>query len=364
MKEIKVSLNCRQDYSIIIGNNLLKNIPAYLNSLKLPKEIFIVTNTLIKKKYGKELSSSLRKGGFSFRFYTVIDSEKAKSISSAVRLVETLADYARHKKITVFAFGGGVVGDLASFIASIYKRGVPLVHIPTTLLAQIDSSIGGKTAIDLTIAKNLVGTFYQPRLVVCDLRLLASLDKRQIRSGLAEAIKYAVIKDRRLFSFLEQRFHSIFSLDIPTLEHLVYECARIKAKIVELDEKEEKGIRTILNFGHTIGHAIESAGGYTKYSHGEAIALGMIAASRISRSLGLLHPETLQRVLNLITNIGLPQEISDIREKDVLRAYKLDKKFIGRTNRLVLLKDIGRTSVCQNISEKAINNAIRELFIL
>ena len=238
------------------------------------------------------------------------------------------------------------------------------MHIPTTLLAQIDSSIGGKTAIDLNIAKNLVGTFYQPRLVICDLRLLASLDKRQIRSGLAEAIKYAVIKDRRLFSFLEQRFHSIFSRDIPTLEHLVYECAGIKAKIVGLDEKEEKGIRTILNFGHTIGHAIESAGGYTKYSHGEAIALGMIAASRISRSLGLLHPETLQRVLNLITNIGLPQEISDIREKDVLRAYKLDKKFIGRTNRLVLIKDIGKTSVCQNISEKAINNAIRELFII
>lgn len=364
MKEIKVSLSSRQNYSIIIGNNLLKNIPVYLSSLKLPKEIFIVTNTLIKNKYGKELGRSLRKGGFSFRFYTVIDSEKAKSISSAVRLVETLADYARHKKITVVAFGGGVVGDLASFIASIYKRGVPVVHIPTTLLAQIDSSIGGKTAIDLTIAKNLVGTFYQPRLVVCDLRLLASLDKRQIKSGLAEAIKYAIIKNRKLFSFLEQKFHSIFSRDIPTLEHLVYECAKIKAGIVGLDEKEEKGIRTILNFGHTIGHAIEAAGGYTKYSHGEAIALGMIAASRISRGLGLLSEEALQRILNLITNIGLPQEISDIREKDVLKAYKLDKKFIGRTNRLVLLKDIGKTCVCQNISEKAINNAIRELFII
>lgn len=362
MKTIRVNLKERS-YSVCIGRGILKHLPGYLKSLKLPQELFIVTNSQVKHRFGSALKSCLKKGGFSSFFYSTIDSEKAKSITNAVRLVEALADYARQKKITVLAFGGGVVGDLSSFIASIYKRGVPLVQVPTTLLAQIDSSIGGKTAIDLSIAKNLAGTFYQPRLVFCELDFLNTLDKKQIRAGMSEAVKYAIIKDEGLFRFLEENYRQFFFKDMRALTHLVYECARIKSRIVELDEREEKGLRTVLNFGHTIGHATEAAGEYLKYSHGEAVALGMLAACRLSQRLGMLDSAAYERILNLIAKLGLPQEISALKEKDVLKAYKLDKKFIGRTNRFVLIKGIGRPVVCENVPQEAIHKAIRELFV-
>lgn len=363
MKNIKVNIGTKS-YNIVIGYDAIKHLPFKLKDLGFTKEeIFIVTNNQIKKRYAGILKSILKKDGFYTKFYTTIDSEKAKSINNSVKLIESLAEYAKQKKVIICAFGGGVVGDLASFVASIYKRGIPLIQIPTTLLAQIDSSIGGKTAIDLRIAKNLVGTFYQPRLVICDSNFLMSLDKKQLRAGLAEAVKYAVIKDEKLFSFLEEKYHSILSRDIETLERLVYECAKIKAKIVEVDEKEEKGIRTILNFGHTIGHAIEAAGDYGRYNHGEAITLGMLSAARISQNIGILSSAIYQRIANLIANIGLPQEVTGIKEKDVLKAYKLDKKFIGKTNRFVLIKGIGSPVVYKDIPEKIIFNSIKELFI-
>lgn len=365
MKKIEVQLEGKKrSYPIVIGKNILSSLPRYFESLKLPRDLFIVTNNHIKKQYARWLKEALRKKNFTLKFYPTLDSEKAKSIASAVRLVEALADYSRQRKIAVVALGGGVVGDLASFIASIYKRGVPLIHLPTTLLAQIDSSIGGKTAIDLALAKNLVGTFYQPRLVFCDLSFLLTLDKRQLRAGLAEALKYAIIKDRNLFYFLEENYRSILSKDLESLEHLVFECARIKAKIVASDEKEEKGLRTILNFGHTIGHAIEAAGNYERYSHGEAVAMGMFSACRISQNLGFLEAKICQRIIHLIAAIGFTQEITGIREEDVLMAYRLDKKFVGKVNRLVLIKDIAKPWVCQNIPEKIIKNAVRELFVI
>ena len=362
MKRIKVNLG-KRSYAIVIGKGILKYLPVYLKPLNLPRELFVVTNSQIKNQYGARLKACLKKGGFSFKFYTTMDSEKAKSINNAVKLIEFLADYAKQKKIAVAAFGGGVVGDLSSFIASIYKRGVPLIQVPTTLLAQIDSSIGGKTAIDLKMAKNLIGTFYQPSIVFCDMDLLMTLDKKQLCAGLSEAVKYAIIGDAKLFRFLEEKYQSVFSKDAQALERLVFECARIKARIIELDEKEEKGIRTVLNFGHTIGHAIEAAGDYGKYSHGDAVALGMLASLRISQSMGLLDFMVYQRITNLMASIGLPQEIEGIKEKDVLTAYKLDKKFIGKTNRFVLLKGIAKAVVRNNIPEKVIYKAVRELFV-
>lgn len=365
MRKICVNFNGqRRSYPIVIGSGIIKYLPRYFTSLKLPRDIAVVTNTLVKQYYAKTLKSVFSHKGFTLKFFTTIDSEKAKSINSAVKLIDSLAEYARQRKITVLAFGGGVVGDLASFVASIYKRGVPLVQVPTTLLAQIDSSIGGKTAIDLAMAKNLVGTFYQPRLVLCDVNFLPSLEKRQMRAGLSEAVKYAVIKNTHLFNFLEKKLQAVFSKDKQTLESLVFECARIKAEIVSKDEKEEKGIRTVLNFGHTIGHAVEAAGKYDKYTHGEAVAMGMLSACRISQNLGLLDAKTYQRINNLIAHIGLPQEIMGLKETDVLKAYRLDKKFIGKINRFVLVRGIGRPFVYQNVPEKLICQAVKELFIL
>lgn len=361
MKKIKLDLG-KRSYDIMIGKDALCRLPEYLNRLRVPRDIFVITNSCVYSRYGAMLKRELGKD-FTLKFYTTIDSEKAKSIASAVRIIEFLAGYAGHKKIAVCAFGGGVIGDLAGFIASIYKRGVPLVEIPTTLLAQIDSGIGGKTAIDLFQAKNLVGTFYQPKAVLCDLNFLLGLDKKQLRSGLAEAVKYAVIRDKGLFEFLEDNYQAVFSKDISALNYLVYTCANIKAKIVQADEREEKGIRTILNFGHTIGHAIEAAGSYTRYGHGEAIALGMLSAARISEHLGLLDSQACLRVSHLLAKIGLPQEVAGIKEIGVLRAYKLDKKFSGKRNRFVLLKGIGSSVVYENVPEGIIRKSVSELFI-
>lgn len=361
MKKIRVDLG-KRSYDIIIKEGIVARLPQLLKSMGLARDIFVITNTYIYARYASLLRRSFGRD-FTLKFYATIDSEKAKSISNALKIIQHLADYAKQKRIAICAFGGGVVGDLASFISSIYKRGVPLICVPTTLLAQIDSSIGGKTAIDLPIAKNLVGTFYQPRLVACDLDFLATLDKKQMREGLAEAAKYALIRDRNLLMFLEEEYQSVFSRDINALRHLVYACAGIKAKIVEADEREEKGLRTMLNFGHTIGHAIEAAGSYERYSHGEAIALGMLSAARISEHMGLLDVQDYLRIVHLIASLGLPQEISGIREGDVLRAYKLDKKFSGTLNRFVLLKGIGRPVVYEDVPERIIHRAVSELFV-
>lgn len=361
MEKIKLDLG-KRSYDIVVGSSALGRLPEALGRLGLSRDIFVITNTYIHHRYGHLLKRSLGEG-FSLKFCITVDSEKAKSIANAVKIIDFLAGYAGQKKITVCAFGGGVVGDLAGFIASIYKRGVALVQIPTTLLAQIDSSIGGKTAIDLTLAKNLVGTFYQPRLVLCDLDFLAGLDKKQLRAGLAEAVKYAAIQDEALFEFLEENYQAVFSRDNNAFRRLVPACAKIKARIVQADEREEKGIRTILNFGHTIGHAIEAAGSYALYSHGEAIALGMLSAARISEHLGLLDSQACLRISHLLAKIGLPQEITGIKESGVLRAYKLDKKFSGKKNRFVLLKGIGRPVVYENVPDRVIRRAVSELFV-
>ncbi len=299
MSRLKLKLK-KQSYDIVIGAGTLGLLGKYLKKLDIGRDAYIITNAFLKNKYGSELKRGLLKSGFTVKFRTVPDTEKSKSIETAASLIKDITAYDKKKKIFIIAFGGGVVGDLAGFTASIYRRGIPYIQVPTTLLAQVDSSIGGKTAVDLSQGKNLVGAFYQPRLVFADTTLLKSLDNRQVRAGLAEVIKYGVIKDIRLFKFMEDNHKDILSLKPRALEFIITRCGKIKADVVSLDEKEEKGIRTILNFGHTIGHAIEAASGFKGYNHGEAIALGMLAASDISVKLGLTNNTTAQRIENLI----------------------------------------------------------------
>jgi 3-dehydroquinate synthase len=260
----------------------------------------------------------------------------------------------------VIAFGGGVIGDLAGFVASIYKRGIPYIQVPTTLLAQVDSSIGGKTAVDLAEAKNMVGAFYQPRLVLSDIGLLATLDLRQARAGLAEVIKYGLIKDKKLFHYLEKNYDKIIRRQQGALEFVVWRSSYIKARIVGQDEKEEKGLRTILNFGHTLGHALEAAGGYRRYNHGEAVAIGILLACALSRRLLLLDSSSCIRVEDLIKAVGLPVRIKNIPLNKIISAHYRDKKFIGARNRFVLLGGIGRAVVKQNIPLAAIKAVLKE----
>ncbi len=357
MKIIKLNLKNRS-YNIIVGNKIIKSLGKYLARLNAGGDAYIITNASIKNKYGAILNKTLKESGFQTKFKLIPDSEKSKSIETASLLLKDLALYDKKRRIFIIALGGGVVGDLAGFIASVYKRGVPYVQVPTTLLAQVDSSIGGKTAVDLIWGKNLVGVLYQPRLVFSDVCLLKTLDLKQLRAGLAEVIKYAIIKDPQLFLYLEKKSKDILALKPAVLEFIVRRCSYIKAKIVQQDEREERSIRTILNFGHTIGHAIEAAGKYKKYNHGQAIALGMLAACEISEGMGFINHEIAERIERLICKVGLPTKIGNVSFKAILEACYRDKKFIGVKNRLVLIQGIGKTKIVDNVPLSLIKSAV------
>ncbi|RKY31891.1 MAG: 3-dehydroquinate synthase [Candidatus Omnitrophota bacterium] len=357
MKEIKLNLK-KNSYDILVGNNLLKALGATLIKSGIGKNAYIITNAFLKKKYGNKLAFSLLNAGLSIKFKLVPDSEKSKSIQQAYSIIRELAKYDKKKRIFIIAFGGGVIGDLSGFVASIYKRGLPYVQVPSTLLAQVDSAIGGKTAVDLNEGKNLVGAFYQPKLVFSDVSLLKTLNPRQIKSGLAEVVKYGMIKDRGLFLYIEKNYKKILSLKEKKLEFIVAACSKIKAEVVRRDEREEKGIRTILNFGHSIGHAIEAASGYKGYNHGEAVAIGMLVACDISKSLGMVNEKVCLRLEKLIKQLGLPTAIKGIKIKKLFTAFYRDKKFIGAKNRLVLLKNIGKTKIVSGVPLKVIKKAV------
>jgi 3-dehydroquinate synthase len=343
-----------------VGSNIIRLLPKFITKLNIGCDAYIITNAVIKNKYGSALNRILRQAGFNPRFKTIPDTEKSKSIETATLVIKDIARYDKRRRIFIIAFGGGVIGDLSGFIASVYKRGIPYIQIPTTLLAQVDSSIGGKTAVDLPQAKNLLGAFYQPKLVLTEVKLLKTLSQRQIRAGLAEVIKYGIIKDRQLFSFLEKRYQDILELKTPALEYIVTHSSRIKADTVAKDEREEKGIRTILNFGHTIGHAIEAASNYKGYNHGEALALGMLVASDISKSLNLISNTVYSRIENLIKVVGLPLRIGEVSLDSIINAHYRDKKFIGKENRFVLTRGIGRTKILTNIPIRIIKEAVKK----
>jgi 3-dehydroquinate synthase len=359
MKIIKLNLK-KRSYYIVVGSRISGILGAHLKRLNIGRDAYIVTNTAIKSRYARVLGRMLKSSGFEIRFKLIPDTEKSKSIRIASSLIEDLASYDKKRKVFIIALGGGVVGDVAGFVASIYKRGIPYIQIPTTLLAQVDSAIGGKTAVDLAQGKNLVGAFYQPRLVFSDVTFLKTLSLKQIQAGLAEVIKYGIIKDPKLFSYLERNLGDILALKIAPLEFIVKRCSYLKAKIVEQDEREEKGIRTILNFGHTIGHAIESAGDYNRYNHGQAIALGMLVACEMSKRLNFINDKILSRIEKLIEAIGLPTNIKKVSGAKILKAHYRDKKFIGKKNRFVLIHDIGKAKIVEDIPLALIREAIRK----
>jgi 3-dehydroquinate synthase len=357
MKSIELKLG-KRGYQIKTGFGVIKNLGREIRRLNLGTDAFIITNNRIKLRYAKNLLKPLEESGINYIFKTVTDSEKSKSLGSCFRVIQELARFDQKRKVFIIAFGGGVIGDLSGFISAIYKRGIPYIQIPTTLLACVDSSIGGKTGVDLKFGKNLVGAFYQPRLVMCELSFLKSLSSRQVRAGLAEVIKYAIIKDKKLFVYLEKNYPNIINLQKRALEYVVNRCAQIKSGIIQRDEREEKGLRTILNFGHTLGHAIEAAGNYQKYNHGEGIALGMVLASQISKELGLISENARSRIENLIKSAGLPVFIKDLSLKKIIEAYYRDKKFIGEINRFVLIRGIGRTVIKQNVPLSIIKDSL------
>src|SRR5574337_340796 len=263
----------RRIYQIVVGTGLLKQLSALSGDLLLSRRTMIVTNPVVGRLYGTTVATSLRRAGFQVAITEVPAGERAKSLRYAAGLYRTFLRNRMDRRSAVVALVGGVIGDLTGYAAATFLRGLPLIQVPTTLLAQVDSSVGGKVAVNLPAGKNLVGAFYQPSLVVADIAALKSLPTRQIRAGLAEVVKYGMIADRELFTFVETHVDAILRAEEEPLTHLVTRSCAIKAHVVEQDEREE-GVRAILNFGHTVGHGLETDGGYRRLLHGEAIAIG------------------------------------------------------------------------------------------
>jgi 3-dehydroquinate synthase len=285
--------------------------------------------------------------------------EESKSLSRAAELYDRLADAAADRKTPVVAVGGGVVGDLAGFVAATYNRGLPLLMVPTSLLAMVDSSVGGKVGINLPQGKNLVGAFYQPACVWIDTAFLKSLPDREYRSGLAEVVKYGVILDAEFFSWLEENAEFLLLRKPAAIAHVVARCCRLKADVVEKDEREETGLRKVLNYGHTFAHAFESVAGYGAWLHGEAVSAGMVCAARLAERGKLAKPQIAERQAALLTRFGLPiARNGEWRVDDLLAAMRLDKKNVGGQLRFVLPTRIGRVKTFKNVPEKLVREIL------
>ncbi len=347
-------------YPIEIKSGHLKNIGSFLQKLKIGTHAVVVTNPIVRKHHGNTLLSSLREAGFEVEVLEVPSGEESKSAVVAFELIAKIAEHHAGKDVFIVAFGGGVVGDLAGYVASAYRRGVPYIQVPTTFLAQIDSAIGGKVAVDLPFGKNLVGAFYHPKVVYSDITTLLTLDKRQVRNGLAEAVKYGVICDKNVFSFIESNVEALLGCNEKVLTEIVYQCSRIKSNIVSRDEREEKGLRVILNFGHTVGHAIEAACDYQEYHHGEAIALGMRIVAEISLQMRLAKEDDVSRLNHLLSRVGLPERIEGPRLPEILNRMRHDKKFKSGNNRFVLMTGLGSVKVREGVDPQIIQSAIEK----
>ncbi len=355
MRKIKVRLG-NNSYEIYIGSGILSKVGYWLKEKGFIGKIVIITNPIAKELHGDTLQEALIRENFDVVLLLVPDGEEQKSLETAARLYEELSNFGAERLTPILALGGGVIGDLAGFVAATYLRGVPLVQIPTTLLAQVDSSIGGKVAIDYNKLKNRIGAFYQPKLVVTDITTLQTLPAQEISDGLAETIKYAVIRDKQFFTYLEQNLDKIKSLDNVALEEVIFKSAKIKAEIVEKDEKD-LGLRNILNYGHTVGHAIETASDF-KVRHGQAVAIGMVTEGRISNMLGILSRSDLIRLRNLIKKADLPVEISNLNVNKVIQAIKHDKKIFKGKIRFILPKSIGSVFISDEVTLELIERVL------
>ena len=356
MKNIRVSLGDRS-YPIFVTDSY-RQLPAWLNPFKLSMQGWVISHQRLLQRYGRELLHPLRRAGWTLETITVPESESSKSFAMAQRVIAHLSRRPMMRVPVLFAFGGGVVGDLSGFVAAVFRRGVPYVQVPTTLLAQVDSAIGGKVGIDLPHAKNFVGAFYQPRLVCNNLRVLQSLPWRQRQSGLAEVIKYGVIADALLFRFLEAHLRASLSLQRRALRVMVERSCRIKARVVSQDERETRDLRATLNFGHTLGHALEAVTHYRRFTHGEAIAIGMCGASRLAFEMGRLPASDFERVLRLVQAVGLPTEAAGVSRRAVWRALSYDKKFIHGRSRWVLPTRIGRVIVTEEVPASIVQRVL------
>lgn len=329
MNSLRVQL-ADESYDIYVENGILKNLGQLLAQIGLGGKAALVTNPTVAALYRDSAVSALEAGGTTVTVIEIPDGEEYKNAETLSSVYDALITGGVDRTSFIVALGGGVVGDLAGFAAATYLRGIPFVQVPTTLLAQVDSSVGGKTAIDHPRGKNLIGAFYQPRLVVADTDTLRTLPEREFRAGLAEVVKYGGVLDSDFFEYLEEHRTDILAQDPRALRHVILRCCELKARVVEQDERES-GLRAVLNFGHTLGHAYEAAAGFGVLVHGEAVAIGMGLAARISKALGHCSTGDVARIENLLTGFGLRLDPPMIGRRQLLDALSTDKKTAGRT---------------------------------
>lgn len=360
---MKISVRLQdRSYNIVVKESFA-GLGQAIRRLGLPSSGWIVTHHRLWRQYGRSLQAALRRGGWRGEVITIPESERSKSFAMVQRVVGTLTRKPSMRTPLLIAFGGGVVGDLTGFVASVYRRGVPYVQVPSTLLAQVDSAIGGKTGVDLPRAKNFVGAIYQPRLVWNHTQLLQSLPLRQRRSGLGEIIKYGVMGDAALFRYLEQHLEDCLRLNRSAVTRMVERSCRIKARVVSQDERETKGIRHQLNFGHTLGHALEAVTQYRRWTHGEAIAIGMCAATALAVETGRCSQSLLDRITDLIEASGLPTKATGMSVRAVLQAARYDKKFTQGTQRWVLPTQLGKVVVADEVSPRVIQAVMKRYVV-
>jgi 3-dehydroquinate synthase len=346
-------------YPIVIGAGLLSN--AELLAAQLPGgDLLIVTNTTVAQLYLAKFTAAVA-GGRRLGECILPDGEQHKTLQGAGWVFDALVNARLNRDATIVALGGGVVGDIAGFAAACYQRGIGYVQVPTTLLAQVDSSVGGKTGVNHSGGKNLIGAFHQPRAVIADIEVLNTLPDRELRAGLAEIIKYGCVWDPLLFDWLDKNIAPLLARDAAALSYAVFRSCEIKATVVARDERE-RDLRAILNFGHTFGHAIEAATGYGTYLHGEAVALGMLIAADLSERLGLIAPAIRTRIRDLLARAGLPTEAPRIGAAKALELMHMDKKVLAGAVRLVLLEKLGRAIVTAQYSKEALEATVAAHF--
>jgi 3-dehydroquinate synthase len=348
-----------RSYDVCVGAGTIASVGSLMPEFPGASTAFVIADRTVSARWLDPLAASLSAAGLAPVPLAVPAGEDAKTLQVYETLLHQLATQKAHRDDPVIALGGGAVGDLAGFVASTYMRGVPFVQVPTTLLAQVDAAIGGKTAVNLPEGKNLVGTFAQPRLVVADVGTLATLSERELRSGLAEVAKYALTLDLELLAVLERDPGPVLARDTATLEWLVARCVAAKARTVAVDERDDGG-RLVLNYGHTLGHALERLDEFAGRSHGEAVAVGMVFAARLAETRGMAPAGLAARTGRLLTSLGLETDGSLPGPADILSAFKLDKKYRGGV-RFVLLEDVGRPVVVEDVTDDELRGVLQDM---
>ena len=346
------------NYPVIAGWGVIDRLGEHLTELGLGPTAYIVTDENVMRPYGRSAQWALQRAGIAAHCFVIPAGETSKSFGQAQEIYEWLVGLKAERGQPIIAIGGGVAGDLGGFVASTFLRGVPFVQVPTSMAAMVDASIGGKVAVNLPQAKNMVGAFYQPRAVLADVQSLSTLGKRELSEGWAEAIKHGLILDPALVDVFEEHAEALMDVEPEISTAVIRRSMAIKADVVSQDERETLGVRILLNYGHTIGHALEASTEYGRFMHGEGVSVGMMGAARIAREMGMIGDDVIDRQRRLLQRFNLPITAANVDLDDVRRAMSLDKKTVGGANRWVLLEDVGQATVRRDVPTELVDDTL------